>query len=98
MSTRMKLPGPHEPKKLAFPDDVVRTITIHGVTYKEDDVEHALSCYLALVGALEQAAQMIEVALPRFNWGASALTSEAIDLLNRTPIAIRLALSKAHRT
>lgn len=42
--------------------------------------------------ALVLADEMCRVALPKFNWGASALTAEAIDLLNRAPIAIRKAL------
>ncbi len=51
-------------------------------------IEHDLPVHPALVLADE----MCRIALPCFNWGASALTAEAIDLLNRAPIAIRKAV------
>ena len=38
--------------------------------------------------ALKLAHRMCNLALPKFNWGASALDAQAIDLLNRAPVAI----------
>lgn len=43
--------------------------------------------------ALKLAQRMCREALPKFNWGASSLDANAIDLLNRAPIAIDAALS-----
>lgn len=42
--------------------------------------------------ALLLAKRMCEEALPKFDWGASCLDANAIDLLNRAPAAIASAL------
>lgn len=42
--------------------------------------------------ALRLALRMCDEALPKFNWGASALDANAVQLLNETPPAIRKAL------
>lgn len=42
--------------------------------------------------ALKLARRMIKEALPKFNWGASALDANAIQLLNETPRVIRAAI------
>lgn len=46
-----------------------------------------------LIEALELAQRMCAEALPKFNWGASALDANAIDLINRTPGTINKALA-----
>lgn len=48
-----------------------------------------------LVEALHLAQRMNREALPKFNWGASALDANAIDLLNRAPMAVNAALTRA---
>jgi hypothetical protein len=48
-----------------------------------------------LYEALEVAHRLCAEALPKFNWGKSALDANAIDLLNRAPLAISAALAKA---
>lgn len=45
-----------------------------------------------IVRALERADRLCKEALPKFNWGASALDANAIALLNEVPIEIRAAL------
>jgi hypothetical protein len=49
------------------------------------------------VSALQLARRLFDEALPKFNWGASSLDANAIDLLNRAPAAIIAALEKAER-
>lgn len=48
----------------------------------------------ALEEALEKADELCRVALPQFNWGASALDGNAIFILNEAPGIIRSALLK----
>lgn len=43
------------------------------------------------------ARRLFDEALPKFNWGASFLDANAIELLNRAPGAILAALEKAER-
>lgn len=45
-----------------------------------------------LVAALERADRLFSEALPKFNWGASALDANAIALLNEVPGEVRRAL------
>ena len=47
-----------------------------------------------LEDALEAANELCEKALPKFNWGKSALDATAIRLLNEVPGLIRQALRK----
>lgn len=42
--------------------------------------------------ALKRADKLFKVALPKFNWGASALSGEAIRLLNEVPGEVAKAL------
>jgi hypothetical protein len=44
--------------------------------------------------ALEAVQRLIKEALPKFNWGASALDANAIMLLNEVPGQIRAAIAK----
>lgn len=48
-----------------------------------------------LVAALVAADALIKYALPRFNWGASALDAKAIALLNEVPGIVSTALVNA---
>ncbi len=48
-----------------------------------------------MLAALQMAKRLIDEALPKFNWGASALDANAIALLNDVPGAINSALAKA---
>ena len=48
-----------------------------------------------LLAALRLAQRLFDEALPKFNWGASALDANAIRLLNEVPIAVRKAIMKA---
>jgi len=45
-----------------------------------------------LRAVLARVEALIDVALPRFNWGASALDAEAIQLLNEVPIEVKRVL------
>ncbi len=49
-----------------------------------------------LLAALLLAQRLCDEALPKFNWGASTLDANAIDLLNRAPVAIQAAIVKAN--
>lgn len=48
-----------------------------------------------LLAALNAAKQLFDVALPKFNWAASALDADAIRILNEAPIAVNAAIAKA---
>lgn len=56
----------------------------------DDDLDY-------LMNALLLADRMCKEALPKFNWGDSALDANAIDLLNRAPTAIARALDRVMR-
>lgn len=47
-----------------------------------------------LTNALEACKEMIDTALPQFNWGASSLSADAIRLLNETPAKVTAALRR----
>lgn len=49
-----------------------------------------------LKAALERADALCRIALPTFDWGKSALTAEAIQLLNEVPGEITTALKAAN--
>ena len=48
----------------------------------------------ALREALKAAKRLCDEALPRFNWGGSALDANSIRLLNEVPLLINAALAK----
>lgn len=50
----------------------------------------------AMREALKRADRLCTEALPKFNWGESALDNNAIRLLNEVPGEIRAALSQAN--
>lgn len=45
------------------------------------------------LNALKLAQRVFDEALPKFNWGASALDANAIQLLNEAPAKIRAAIA-----
>jgi phosphatidylserine/phosphatidylglycerophosphate/cardiolipin synthase-like enzyme len=48
-----------------------------------------------MLEALKAAKELIDVALPCFNWGQSLLSADAIRLLNEVPIKVSKALDAA---
>lgn len=50
-----------------------------------------------LLTVCELAMRLFNEALPKFNWGQSALDANAISLLNTVPAAVNAALEKAKR-
>ncbi len=69
--------------------------TFKGVAWQTEDNFNATQRKLRiLVSALERADRLCREALPRFNWGASALDANAITLLNEVPNEIRAALKE----
>ena len=48
-----------------------------------------------MLSALRAAAELIDYALPKFDWGKSALDGRAIQLLNEVPMTVRAAIAKA---
>jgi hypothetical protein len=55
----------------------------------------AVNCHDDLVKALRLTQRMFDEALPKFDWGKSALDANAIQLLNEAPIAVSAAIRKA---
>ena len=51
----------------------------------------------AMLEALKDCQQLFVKALPKFNWGASALDAKAIQLLNEVPDKVEQAISAAER-
>jgi hypothetical protein len=49
--------------------------------------------YDLALAALGQTREMIDKALPEFNWGASALSADGIRLLNETPGVVNAAIA-----
>jgi len=48
-----------------------------------------------VVEALKVSKRLIDEALPKFDWGNSALDADAIRLLNEVPVIVDAALSLA---
>ena len=64
-------------------------------TFSEEEahaVARALYAATTNQATLARAARLFEEALPKFNWGASALDANAIQLLNEVPGEVRAAL------
>lgn len=60
-----------------------------------DDLEPALrEQQAAMQDALEAAQKLFQLALPKFNWGASALDATAIQLLNEVPNRVHQVLEQ----
>ena len=58
-----------------------------------ESMENLRERYDNLFEVLTEAKKMCDVALPGFNWGASCLTGEQIELLNEVPQKINKALA-----
>jgi regulator of replication initiation timing len=56
---------------------------------RAEDAEREIERLRATLGRVEA---LIDIALPRFNWGASALDAEAIALLNEVPVEVKRVL------
>ncbi|WYA78875.1 hypothetical protein [Pseudomonas phage Jack] len=64
-------------------------------TFSEEEaqaVARALNAAITNQATLARAARLFEEALPKFNWGASALDANAIQLLNEVPGEVRATL------
>lgn len=62
------------------------------------EIIRRVNAHDALVEALNRSQELFEKALPKFNWGSSILTAEAIRLLNEVPIEVANALAAASET
>ena len=54
-----------------------------------------LEAFDDLLAALNRVQRLFDEALPKFDWGASALDANAIQLLNEVPGEVRAAIAKA---
>jgi len=54
----------------------------------DDDLSSAVA---EVRNLLRDAMRLFDEALPKFNWGASALDANAIQILNEVPVAVRQA-------
>ena len=59
------------------------------------EVAHALAAAPEMIAALTRVERLIKEALPKFDWGKSALDANAIALLNEVPGEVHQALVKA---
>ena len=50
-----------------------------------------------MIVALRASERLFLEALPKFNWGASCLDANAIELLNTVPAKVKLAIEKAEQ-
>lgn len=58
---------------------------------------HEIAARYLVERAFLQTLRLFEEALPKFNWGASALDANAIQLLNETPGLVRHAAQSFKR-
>ena len=102
-----------EGERLAFPECCITATngrpiasTIYPLalpTWRSEDVLNAefivRACnnHEALLAALKSCQRLFNEALPKFNWGASALDANAIRLLNETPIEVDAAIATAKK-
>jgi hypothetical protein len=61
----------------------------------QDDTDRLRALNAELVAALKRSIRLFDEALPKFDWGRSALDANAIKLLNEVPGEARAALAKA---
>ena len=107
MSGRYKVLAGSQSGHCCFDYTVVDTLKPHPVyasqglfdaiceTFREEKahaVARALNAATTNQATLARAARLFEEALPKFNWGASALDANAIQLLNEVPGEVRAAL------
>ncbi len=68
--------------------EALRSEAVAALAERERDAERQLL-------ALAMARQLFDKALPKFNWGASALDAETIRILNEAPSVVRAAIDNA---
>jgi hypothetical protein len=74
-------------------------LTVTGLTDEEVEANcDLIAAAPELLKALKSVRRMIDEALPKFNWGASALDANAIRLLNEVPAEVTRAIIKAEGT
>ena len=90
-----------KPKPDLYVGEPKKRMTLQGLfdaiceTFSEEEahaVARALNAATTNQATLARAARLFEEALPKFNWGASALDANAIQLLNEVPGEVRAAL------
>lgn len=82
-------------RKLSRPTATIRVYRKHQRTKEEAEANARLIAAAPdLLAALERTNRLFEKALPKFNWGASALDANAIKLLNEVPREVRAAIAK----
>lgn len=67
----------------------------NGSSRRSRQMEEVLRRTEEMQASLERCEQLFRYALPKFNWGASALDAEAITLLNEVPGEVKHALHEA---
>ena len=107
MSGRYKVLAGSQSGHCCFDYTVVDTLKPHPVyasqglfaaiceTFREEEahaVARALNAATTNQATLARVTRLFEEALPKFNWGASALDANAIQLLNEVPGEVRAAL------
>jgi hypothetical protein len=75
------------------PRTIAAQTAVHHVALAEEN-ERLRAENAELLNALRLADRLMKEGLPKFNWGASALDSNTITLLNEVPITISKALAK----
>lgn len=73
---------------------VARGYTTEGVRETMGKYDAAVASLTKLMDAAIFAEELFAKALPKFNWGASALDAQAIRLLNEVPGEVRAALKE----
>ena len=77
-------------------DEYLETLSVSERSVVEEAMrlhcQEAMRERIKLLKTLERCRDLHEIALPKFNWGASFLDAEAIALLNEVPAEVKEAL------
>ena len=73
---------------------MVKTADLAAVLLQADRVAELKARVAELESALAKADELCRVALPQFNWAASAVDGQAVSILNEAPGIIHRALLK----
>lgn len=76
-------------------DKVAAIVLCRGDGAAAEATARRLAASADMLEALMLMKRVIDEALPKFNWGASALDAHAITLLNQAPMVIDAAIAKA---
>lgn len=89
-------PGPWQIRDTVYKNSP-HIVCENGFFVAETDRHNAriIAAAPVMLDALDAAAELIEYALPKFDWGKSALDGKAIQLLNEVPMIIRAAIAEA---